>query len=33
VKEQLDRFISVMERLVDGHRAMAGYPDLPLRVY
>jgi hypothetical protein len=33
VREQLERFIGVMERLVDSHRAEAGYAKLPLRVY
>jgi hypothetical protein len=33
VREQLDRFIVEMERLVDAHRAEAGYPNIPLRVY
>lgn len=33
VQEQLARFIAAMETLVETHRAAAGYPDLPLRVY
>ena len=33
VREQLERFIGVMEQLVDSHRAAAGYAELPLRVY
>ena len=33
VREQLERFIGVMEQLVDSHRAEAGYAELPLRVY
>lgn len=33
VKEQLDRFIVEMERLVEAHSAEAGYPNIPLRVY
>jgi len=33
VHEQLTRFIAAMEALVEKHRAAAGYPDMPLRVY
>mmetsp|Transcript_1876 Transcript_1876/g.5480 ORF Transcript_1876/g.5480 Transcript_1876/m.5480 type:complete len:388 (+) Transcript_1876:286-1449(+) len=33
VQEQLQRFITAMEALVAKHKASAGYPDLPLRIY
>lgn len=33
VQEQLRLFIAAMKALVEKHKAAAGYPDLPLRIY